>query len=476
MPELTGSTQRRERRLFTGTRRGVFVAGAAALPAALLAACGATAGGGQAGAGGAGTDERPAAQRSPVSIEVLTRNGVTSPTGHSQFYARQARAIFTPETNITVNFVDAQPNVGEKLTIMAAGGTVPDVAWFGVVADGNAGPEQATKGIFKPLNDVSKKDTKFDLVPYFKAMLDAFSIGGKLYALPTHAHYGTNVLYYNKNMTDGLGIRVPDDGSWTHEDLVAAAQKLTRREEDTWGYWPSWGFSEHGTFWVRQFGGEFLDVNGKTVLIDSQNAREAFEFVHGMQSKHQVIDNLSREVQGAPLGLGGNRGLFALGKLAMHNTTPGLVAEYRKPNTEEVKFPVGIALFPKHASGRRGTQASGSGMGITDTKKLDAGWEYVKFATNKLNGIEQVFGGAGSPGGRTDVWTDPKLLAFDPIYNTIVKAFPQGAGSLRLASNFRYAPMVTAVNAELTPYFQGQVSVQDATSRAVQAGNAELNR
>ena len=453
------------------TRRTLFGSGAA-LSASLLAACGASTGGGPA----AGPNQTPGAQRQPVAIEVLTRNGVSSPTGHSQFYARQARTLFTPETNITVNFVDAQPNVGEKLTILAAGGTLPDVSWFGVVADGNAGPEQATKGIFKPLDDVAKKDAKFSLTPYFKSMLDAFSLTGKLYALPTHAHYGTHVLYYNKNMTDGVGVQVPVDGNWTQEEFVAAAQKLTRREEDTWGYWPSWGFSEHGTFWVRQFGGEFLDVNGKTVLIDSQNAREAFEFVYGMQTRFNVIDSLSRVVEGAPLGLGGSRGLFALGKLAMHNTTPGLVAEYRKPNTEEVKFPVGIALFPKGPGGRRGTQASGSGMGITGTQKQEASWEYVKFVTNKLNGVEQVFGGAGSPGGRTDVWTDPKLLEFDPIYNTIIKAFPQGAGALRLASNFRYAPMVTAVNTELRAYFTGEASVQDATTRAVQAGNSELQR
>ncbi|HEV2123564.1 MAG TPA: hypothetical protein VGW38_12415, partial [Chloroflexota bacterium] len=238
--------------------------------------------------------------------------------------------------------------------------------------------------------------------------------------------------------------------------------------------WPSWGFSEFGTFWVRQFGGEFLDDVGKTVLIDSANARAGLEFVHATQSKHQVIDDLFRQVQGAPLGLGGNRGLFALGKLAMHATTPGLVAEYRKPNTEEVKFPVGIALFPKHPSGRRGTQASGSGMGIANNKNEAAAWEYVKFATNKLNGIEQVFGGAGSPGGRTDVWTDPKLLAFDPIFNIIIKAFPQGAGSLRLAANNRYAQAVKAVNDELTPYFRNEISLQDATSKAVQAGNTEL--
>ena len=152
--------------------------------------------------GGGSGGNQAAPSKGPVAIEVLTRAGVTAPDGHSQFYDKRAKKIFTPETNITVNFIDAQPNVGEKLTVMAAGGTLPDGSWFGVVADGEAGREQATKGIFKPLDDLAKKDPKFDMKPYFKSMIDAFTVNGKLYALPTHGHYGTDVLYYNKNLTE----------------------------------------------------------------------------------------------------------------------------------------------------------------------------------------------------------------------------------------------------------------------------------
>ena len=116
-------------------------------------------------------------------------------------------------------------------------------------------------------------------------------------------------------------------------------------------------------------------------------------------------------------------------------------------------------------------------MGMTGTKNQDAVWQYIKFVTDKDNGVEQVFGGAGSPGGRTDVWNDAKLLKErGHIYSTVIKAFPQGAGSLRLGANFRYAQTVKAVNDELTPFFKGQISVQDATSKAVQAANTELSR
>ena len=449
------------------TRRALLGTSAVVASGAALAAC------------APGDTGAPAAQsKGPVTIEVLTRNGVANPTGHSQFYNSRAKQIFTPQTNITVNFIDdGGPGVNEKLTVMASGGQLPDASWFGVVADGSGGRESASKGVFKPLDDLAKKDSKFDIKPYFKSMLDAFTVNGKLYALPTHAHYGTNVLYYNKALTDAAGVRVPDDGSWTHDEMLEAAKKITKKEQDVWGYWPSYAFPEFGAFWVRQFGGEFLDEAGKRVLIDSAEARAAFDWVYGVQTKAQVIDNMFRTVTGAPLNLGGSRGLFALGKLGMHATTPGLVAEYNKPGQEEVKFPMGIALFPKHPNGRRGTQASGSGMGLTKADKQDSVWQWLKFVTDKDNGVEQVFGGAGSPGGRTDVWNDAKLLKErGHIYSTIVKAFPQGAGSLRLAANYRYTAMLTAVATELDKFFKGETSLADATTKAAQAGTVELSR
>jgi ABC-type glycerol-3-phosphate transport system substrate-binding protein len=435
-----------------------IAAGAPAAGLLALAACGPSEGGTVA----------PAKTTAPVTIEVLTRNGVSSPSGHSQFFAHQAAKVFTPETGITVNFIDAQPNVGEKLTIMAAGGTVPDVSWFGVVADGNAGRAQAQKGIFKPLDDLAKKDGKFDMKPYFKSMVDAFTVSGKLYALPIHAHYGTNVLYYNKNFTDGAGITVPADGNWSIDDFILAAQKIVNKADGVWGYFSPWTFSEFGTFYVRQFGGEFLDAAGKKAPVDSAESRAGLEWIYNTQAKFQTIDSIYHDPA--------SNTLFHDGKLGFVNWTPGFVAEWKAEGANKVTFPLGIALFPKGPNGRRGTQASGSGMGMADTKHQAAAWTYVKFITNKMNGVEQVFGGAGSPGGRTDVWEDPKLLAFDPIYSLTVKAFPQGAGALHLAANNRYAETTKAVNDELTKYFKNEASLADAAAKAAAAGNAVLNQ
>ena len=115
-------------------------------------------------------------------------------------------------------------------------------------------------------------------------------------------------------------------------------------------------------------------------------------------------------------------------------------------------------------------------MGITGTQKQEASWEWITFITSKEVGVLGVTeGGAGSPGGRTDVWNDPRFLAFDPIYSTIIKAYPQGAGSLRLPANHRRTELVQVVNEELGQYFRGNTSLTEATARAVQRANVVLS-
>jgi ABC-type glycerol-3-phosphate transport system substrate-binding protein len=449
----------RRRRVLAGVLAGAGTGGV------LLAAC--------SPGGGSGATSLPTPAKGPVSIDVVTRNGVSAASGHSQFYDKQARTLFTPETQITVNFVDAQPDVGQKLTVLAAGGTPPDGSWFGLLADGSAGREQALKGIFKPLDDLAKRDSKFDRAPYFKTILDALTVEGKLYGLPTHSHFGTNVLYYNKNLTRSAGVNVPDDGAWSVDDFIVAAQKLVKRDQDVWGYNSPWGYPEFGVFYLRQFGGEWLDEAGKRCLLDSAEARAGMEWIFNTQAKFQTIDSHYRaDAKGFDT-------LFVEGKLGFVNWTPGYTAQWKSPGPDQItpangKFELGVALFPRGPNGRRGTQVSGSGMGLCNPAKTDAVWQWLKFATDRRSGVEQVFGGAGSPGGRTDVWNDPKLLSFDPIYSTIVKAYPQGAGQLRLPANNRYTDLLKATTDELTPLFKGQTGVQDATAKAVAACNAVL--
>ena len=351
--------------------------------------------------------------------------------------------------------------------MLAAAGTPPDGSWFATGSDGAGGREAAQKSIFKPLDDLIQKDTKFDLKAYIKALIDINSVGGKVFALPLMAHYGTNVLYYNKPRWQAAGVTIPADGNWTVDEFVAAGQKVVNKAVDQWAYRPELSIDQYGCFWVRQFGGDVLDAAGKKCVLDTPEARAGLEWAFNTQAKFQLIDDYYRTPNIDTM-------FETQGSLASRSQTPGLVSEYKKPDQTRVKFELGIAIFPKGPKGH-GTQASGAGMGITKSEKQAAVWEWIKTLTNRENGIAQVFGGAGSPGGRPDCWTDPKLAALDPIYANMVKVYPQGAGPIVWPANNRCTELNKAIDDNLTRYWRGQASLAEATTKATQDANAVLS-
>src|SRR6266542_3584351 len=73
----------------------------------------------------------------PVTIDVLTYSGIANPTGRRQWYAKTTPQNFTPQTQITVNWIEGSPTLPEKITTMSAAGTPPDAGVF-VGTDGRA--------------------------------------------------------------------------------------------------------------------------------------------------------------------------------------------------------------------------------------------------------------------------------------------------------------------------------------------------
>lgn len=58
-------------------------------------------------------------------------------------------------------------------------------------------------------------------------------------------------------------------------------------------------------------------------------------------------------------------------------------------------------------------------------KHPDAAFKVLDFFSTKEDGVEHVFGGAGSPGACDDVWADPNSLS-SAIFGMHPKAYPEG--------------------------------------------------
>jgi ABC-type glycerol-3-phosphate transport system substrate-binding protein len=440
------------RRQLTQTA-GVGVAG---VGAALSAAC------------SGGTQAQPQAQQGPVTIEVLTYTGIANPTGRAQWFAKTTPQNFTPQTQITVNWIEGTGGLSEKLIAMSAGGTPPDAGNF---EDFNA-QGLATKGLYKPLDDLIKRD-KFDRGVYWKSALAMLSLKDKLYGLPNHGNFGENVMYVNLNMTRKAGIDVPlATGEWNTDQFIEMARKVTRPTDGEWGFWPPL-YNYSVLTYLRLFGGDVFTPDAKKSAIETAESRAALQWVYDLQYKHQVCENLMAAGNGG--GRDATAGGFKQGNQAFVNWTTGGAAEWKTPGQTAIKFDLGITLFPKHPSGRRSSVIITHGAGITGTAKQDAAWKWVQFISNKENGVQQVFGGAGSPGARPDVWEDKRLAERDPIFALSSKTFKEPAVEF-LPPNGTYTDANAAIFPKLVDLWNNKVSVSDVTANIAREVNAILAR
>src|SRR6266542_4478580 len=197
------------------TRRTVLAPASTALASALLAAC---------GAGGA-TAPRSAA---PVTLSLWDR---TTSEGYQPFVD-----AWLPKFNqkygpaITVQYEPSPDSWSEKLTTAIVAGTPPDLAavygtWFR-----DAQEKSQVIALDKYI-----KAAKFDASDFVDGIYKAMNIHGTQVGIPQYIN--TNTVYINKELFKRGGVPLPSP-SWTQDQFLDAAQKLTRGpldKRDIWG-------------------------------------------------------------------------------------------------------------------------------------------------------------------------------------------------------------------------------------------------
>lgn len=187
-------------------RRFAAAAAAAAAAALLAAGCSSSPGSGSSSSGGV------------VHLSMLT--GFTGPDEPS--YQALIKEFNATHPNIQVTMtVEPWATVGQKLPASWATGQGPDLAT----------PSSDPGSIFNYIKTNSVLDlssaagtgaSQIDTAAFPSSVKSAFTVGGKLYAVP--ANLATLVLYYNKDMFAKAGISGPPK---TEADFIADAKKLT---------------------------------------------------------------------------------------------------------------------------------------------------------------------------------------------------------------------------------------------------------
>lgn len=423
------------------SRRAFLLGTSAVATGALLAACAPAAPQAAAPASGDAGAAAPASE----DVTVLFHSRLGS---HADWHKSRVPLFEEQHPGIKLQIDELPGNeMYQKVYAMAASGTVGDMVWTYL----DNPPEHKARGVLIPLDDIIQAKS-YDTSVFWTNLLAALTIDGQLLAIPNHGHFGTIVLYYNKTMFENAGVELPNP-EWTYLEFTEAAKALTAAPE-TWGVRLQGAGAEHIPSYLRTFGGDLYLPDGTGTLIGSEGSRAALKWMHDMRFVEEADPCVcSPDV----------RENFVAGKVGMFNTTPGLIAEFSK--VPDWQFEWDATVFPMGPDGMRGSQVSAAGFGITgNSKHPNEAFDAVAFYCSEEDGIEHVFGGAGSPGGRWDVWQSERLGEMHGIYKVITDLYPDGPKPWYRAANGRIGECIDTMNNNLALIWTGEMEFEEGVT------------
>lgn len=247
----------------------------------------------------------------------------------------------------------------DRLTVMAIGGTAPDVALVAY----QFLPPFIDMGVLTDLKPFFNRPGGLRERDFVPIVLDSLSFGGKLYAIPRD--FTSVSMYINTDMLDKTGVPIPDPlVPLTVDEYLQLGRRVTR---DLDGDGVSDQFLAAGFGWsaaVQIFGGQLWDhyrTPTKSTANDPK-VMEALDWVRDLRLQHQVLPPF------------GQSATFQKGQAATYFS-----GRYEVPNLRSTaEFSWDIRPFPT-ARVRR-PEHGGSGWMAFDTgSDPDALWKFLSW-------------------------------------------------------------------------------------------------
>lgn len=135
---------------------------------------------------------------------------------------------------------------------------------------------------------------------------------GRVYGFP--ANVSVDVLWFNKDIFDRMGIPYPENRPWTWEEFLPLAQKLTVREAN--GRIRHFGLSFDAWVWkffLYQWGANVYSPDGTRCTLDSPEAIAAVQFLQDLIYRYRVMPSPADEEAMAQEGGWGSTSIKFLG-------------------------------------------------------------------------------------------------------------------------------------------------------------------
>lgn len=224
----------------------------------------------------AGQPTAKAAGAAPVEVRFAT-DWVSGVRGETVKIAVPEFEKRFPEIKVKVEPIGG--GYWDAVNVQFAGGTVADV----LLSDGYFFQVYKDQNGFVPLDDFLKQRgvnmASYSVVP------NVSNADGKQYGIP--AQLAVSGWYYNVDLFKEAGVKLPTE-SWTWDDVVAAAQQLTKPDKKQYGLllpnsdefgWGPLLFSK-GAAWRSD--------NDTTCLLATEGGIEAFQWYIDLIFKHKL--------------------------------------------------------------------------------------------------------------------------------------------------------------------------------------------
>ena len=273
----------------------------------------------------------------------------------------------------------------DKLLTRIAGRAAPDI----ICTEVDLFVTFQSKNVLLDLTPYISSDPDLDLKDFYPQIIDRFTVNGRLYAVPRDTAPFACV-FYNKKLFDEAKVPYPDD-DWDVNDMLAKAEKLTKRDKDgrviQYGFY-AWAWMN----FVYAFGGSLVDdvKNPTSCTLNSKNSVEGLQFYSDLINKYKVHPSMTAMTNLAM----GVQGMFMTGRLAMFSSgiweTPGL----RKIQD----FEWDVVMFPKGPEGKRGFGTGGSGYCILkESKHPREAFEVIKAFSGRAAQVKLAETGLAQP-------------------------------------------------------------------------------
>jgi len=376
---------------------------------------------------------------------------------------------FTKQTGITVKFTILPENeLRDKVTQDVANqGGQYDVATVGAYEV----PIWAKNGWLHEVSTQAQADSAYDVNDLIKPMVSSLSgEDGKLYAAPFYGE--SSFLMYNKELFDAKGLKMPEKPTWAQ--VADFAAKLDDKSKGVSGIClrglPGWGelFAPLTTV-VNTYGGTWFDKDWNA-QVNSPEFKEATNFYVNLLKQHGQ--------PGAPQsGFTECLNTFGQGKAAMWYDATSAAGTLEDPNASKVAGKVGYAYAPVNKTEYSGWLWTWAWAMPKTTKKADAAWKFMSWATSKdyEKLVGEQLGWSRVPSGkRTSTYSIPQYKesakAFaDVTLGSIEHADPTNPGvqprpalGVQFVGIPEFADLGTKVSQEVSAAIAGSNTVDKA--------------